>query len=159
MKGHPAKFIKISLLLLALGIFAAPTKAQDDEDWPPMRYLRNDYREVAAVAHVNVTRAEIASRIGGYENWRLRGTIIEPVKGRLKKGGEIEFLHGAEAGFKTEMFLGEKIVFLLHDYDREKRRRVYTVLENSTLKHDEKIMRKLRTIKRAASRKKPPKRT
>jgi len=37
--------------------------------------------------------------------------VLEPFKGKFLKGEVIEYFHGAEAGFKKEYFMGEKIVF------------------------------------------------
>jgi hypothetical protein len=119
--------------------------AQDDEDWPPLSYLRSDYKAVAVVAHFRIKEAEITNRIIGYENWRIRAEVIEPFKGKFKKGDAIEYVHGAEAGFKKEYFTGEKIVFLLPQ--REKGRRYYAVLENSTLPYTEARVKKLRLIR------------
>jgi hypothetical protein len=119
--------------------------AQDDEDWPSLNYLRSDYKAVAVVAHIRIKEAEITNRIVGYENWRIRAEVIESFKGKIKKGDAIEYMHGAEAGFKQEYFTGEKIVFLLAE--RERDRRYYAVLENSTLPYTEGRVKKLRTIR------------
>ena len=136
------------LLKILIVVFVLPVcvSAQDDEGWPPLNYLRSDYKQVAVVAHVRIKEAEITNRIIGYENWRVRGEVIESFKGKFKKGDAIEYLHGAEAGFKKEFFTGEKIVFLLAE--REKGRRYYAVLENSTLPYKETTVRKLRVIRR-----------
>lgn len=122
--------------------------AQDDDNWPSLGYLRNDYKAVAVVAHVRIQQAEITARIGGYENWKIVCEVIEPFKGKLKKGDTIEYFHGAEAGFKKETFMGEKLVFLLAEYDRD-RKLHYSVLENSTLPYNEDRVRKLRTIRKS----------
>lgn len=140
--------LKASIVLLILPICLL---AQDDDNWPPLSYLRNDYREVAVVLHVRVERAEISGRIGGYENWRINAVVLESLKGRFKKGDAIEFVHGAEAGFKQEWFIGEKIVFLLAERDQN-RKLVYSVLENSTLPHTPDRIRKLRNIKRSSAK-------
>lgn len=122
--------------------------AQDDDNWPSLSYLRSDYKAVAVVAHVRIQQAEITDRIIGYENWKIICEVVEPFKGRFKKGDTIEYFHGAEAGFKRESFMGEKLVFLLAEYDRD-RKLHYSVLENSTLPYNEDRVRKLRTIKRS----------
>src|SRR4051794_3718573 len=137
-------------LLLLLPISAL---AQDNEEWPSLSYLRSDYRSVSAVAHVKVSDAEIVSRIPGYENWRIVCEIIEPFKGKFQKGQTVEFFHGAEAGFRKELFLGEKIVFLLHEFDEKEKKRRYVVLENSTLPYTQDRVLKLRTIRRSARHK------
>ena len=139
--------LKTFVVLLAIPVCVP---AQDDENWPSLSYLRHDYKSVAVVAHVRVQQAEITNRIGGYENWRLVATVVEPFKGKFKKDEVIEFFHGAEAGFKQEWFIGEKIVFLLAERDRD-RKLYYAVLENSTLPHNDDRVKKLRSIKKSLS--------
>ena len=119
-----------------------------DDNWPSLSYLRQDYKSVAVVAHVRVEHAEITNRVGGYENWKINAVVLESFKGRFKKGDAIEFFHGADAGFKQETFMGEKLVFLLNESDRE-RGRHYTVLENSTLPYTKDRVAKLRLIRKS----------
>lgn len=140
--------LKILILLAIL-----PFPFQDDDNWPPLSYLRNDYKAVAVVAHVRVEQAEITGRVGGYENWKINAVVLESFKGKFRKGDAIEFLHGAEAGFKREVFLGEKIVFLLAESDPE-RKRYYAVLENSTLPWTKDRVSKLRLIRKQYLRRK-----
>jgi hypothetical protein len=146
--------VTLSLLLLLTSISVV---AQDDPNWPSLSYLRSDYRESVIVAHVRVTQAEIVSRIPGYEDWRLVCEIVEPYKGQFRKGQALTFYHGAESGFKQELFLGEKIIFLHRNYHEKEKRWVYAVIENSTLPYNEDRVNKLRTIKRAAQAKTPAK--
>lgn len=128
-------------------MFPVSLSAQEDE-WPPLSYLRNDYKAVSVVAHIRIEQAEITSRIGGYENWKINAVVLESFKGQFKKGDTIEYFHGAEAGFKREYFTGEKIVFLLAERDPD-RKLYYAVLENSTLPHTKHSVTKLRSIRRA----------
>jgi hypothetical protein len=136
---------RLKLLLIVLLVAPVSVFAQDDDDWPPLSYLRSDYKEVAVVAHIRIKEAEITNRIIGYENWRIRAEVIESFKGKFKKGDAIEYMHGAEAGFKKEHFTGEKIVFLLAE--REAERKYFAVLENSTLPYKEATVKKLRVIR------------
>jgi len=147
----PSPKIILTLLLL-LGV---PAMAQDDANWPSLNYLRSDYRESVVVAHVRVTQAEIVSRIPGYEDWRIVGEVVEPFKGKFHKGQTLTFYHGAEAGFKKELFLGEKIVFLHRNYHEADKKWVYAVIENSTLPYNDDRVHKLRIIKRSAQKTKP----
>jgi hypothetical protein len=138
--------LKILILLIAIPF------AQNDDNWPPLSYLKHDYKSVAIVAHIRIEHAEITNRVGGYENWKINAVVLEPFKGRFKKGDAIEYFHGAEAGFKQEYFTGEKIVFLLAESDRE-RKHYYAVLENSTLPYTNDRVAKLRLIRKSYRRK------
>ena len=143
--------MKIALTLLLLLSTAA--MAQDDPQWPSLNYLRSDYRESVVVGHVRVTEAEIVNRIPGYDDWRIVCEVVEPFKGKFKKGQTFTYYHGAEAGFKKELFLGEKILFLHRNYHDKEKRWVYAVIENSTLPYNEDRVVKLRKIKRSVQRK------
>ena len=122
---------------------------QQDESWPSLSYLKNDYKASALVAHVLIREAEITGRVGGYENWRVKAEVIKLFKGRFATGEVLEYFQGAEAGLKKEYFKGEKIVFLLAETDEEKKTIRYSVLENSTLPHTAERARKLRIIQRS----------
>ena len=147
------RLLKTFFILLVL---PACLYAQDDENWPPLSYLRSDYKAVSIVAHVRIEQAEITGRVGGYENWKVNAVVLEPFKGRLKKGDAIEYFHGAEAGFKREYFTGEKIIFLLAERDPD-RKLHYSVLENSTLGYTKDRIMKLRSIRKSFRQKKPQK--
>jgi len=140
--------LKTGLVLLLLSTLSS---AQDD-NWPSLSYLRSDYKAVSIVAHVRVQQAEITARIPGYENWSIRAEVLEPFKGKFKKGDVIDFMHGAEAGFKQEIFMGEKIVFLLTETDKDGKVH-YSVLENSTLPYTKDRVAKLRQIRQTSSSK------
>lgn len=132
------------ILILSLPL---PIASQKDDNWPPLSYLRSDYRRVTVVAHVRVREAETVKTIGGYEDWHLIGEVVEPFKGKFRKGQTVEYYHGAEKGFRRELFLGEKIVFLYRNFVQEEKRWVFAVLENSTLPYTEDRVQKLRKIK------------
>jgi len=137
------------LLVLLLPLSVA---AQTDDSWPSLNYLRSDYRSVRVVAHVRIREAAIVNTIPGYDNWKIVAEVIEPFKGKFRKGEVIEYFHGAEAPSKKEFFNGEKIVFLLAEYDKAKKSLRYSVLENSTLAPNSNRLEKLRTIKRSFAR-------
>jgi len=136
-----------SLLLLLVPVFVS---AHDDDNWPSLSYLRSDYKAVSVVAHVRIQEAEITGRVGGYENWKVNAVVLEPFKGKFKKGDIIEYFHGAEAGLKREHFEGEKIVFLLSERESQTKEIHYSVLENSTLPSNPDRVSKLRLIRRQA---------
>jgi len=144
--------MRIRIIILCLAVFLGlplSVRAQDDEQWPPISYLRSDYREVVVVARVRVREAEVVKTIGGYEDWHLVGEVMESYKGKFRKGQTLEYYHGAEKGFRKELFLGDKIVFLERNYVQEVKRWVFAVLENSTLAYTEDRAQKLRKIKQS----------
>jgi hypothetical protein len=120
--------------------------AQDDESWPSLDYLRNDYRSASVVVHVRTREALIVKRVGGYEDWRVVCEVVEPFKGKFGRGDQIEYYHTAEAGLRKEWFTGEKIVFLLRHYYKPEKKWVYAALENSTLPYTKDRVEKLRLI-------------
>jgi hypothetical protein len=101
---------------------------------------------------VRIREAEIVNRIPGYENWRILAEVVEPFKGRFRRGDVIEYFHGAEAPSKKEFFTGEKLVFLLAEFDKTKHISRYSVLENSTLAVSPNRITKLRLIRSSAKR-------
>jgi hypothetical protein len=139
-------------LLFGLALAVNVSAQTDDDNWPSLSYLRSDYREVSVVARVNVRTAEIVNRIGGYEDWHLVGDVIEPFKGKFRKNDPIDFYHGAEKGFRRELFLGDKIVFLQRNFVEKEKRWVWAVLENSTLAYNDDRARKLRNIRRSQNK-------
>ena len=142
---------KLSVVLFVCPVWPLFLAAQEDDEWPSLSYLRSDYKAVSVVAHIRIEQAEITSRIGGYENWKINGVVLESFKGKFKKGDAIEYVHGAEAGFKRDYFTGEKIVFLLAERDPD-RKLYYAVLENSTLQYTNHSVTKLRKIRRSFAR-------
>src|ERR1043166_8842192 len=149
--------MRLFLLTLVLtGLMPATPAAPQDNNWPPLSYLKSDYRRVTVVAHVHVREAEIVNTIGGYEDWHIVGDIVEPFKGKFRKGQTVEFYHGAEKGARKEMFLGDKIIFLERHYVEKEKRWVFAVLENSTLPYTKNSVEKLRRIKRSTKAKTAP---
>lgn len=138
--------LRVLVLVLLLPVCLS---AQTDDEWPSLNYLRSDYKAVRVVAHVRIREAEIVNKIPGYDNWRISAVVLESFKGKFRKGEVIEYFHGAEAPSRKEFFTGEKIVFLLGEYDKEKKALRYSVLENSTLAYSADRVKKLRVIKRS----------
>lgn len=147
--------MKALVKVIACALLLPAGAAAQGDEWPPLSYLRSDYREVALVAHVRVRRAEITGRIGGYENWRVEAEVLEAFKGRPRRGDRLEYFHGAEAGLRREYFDGEKIVFLLAERDAQTKALRYSALENSTLPHTAGRARRLRAIRRSDARRRP----
>lgn len=149
--GVSAQSRIVWLAVLVLLVVPAIAGAQTDDNWPSLKYLRSDYQSVRVVAHVRIRKAEIVNQIPGYDNWKISAEVLEPFKGNFRRGDVIEYFHGAEAPSKKEFFTGEKLVFLLAEYDKGKKDLRYSVLENSTLAPSPSRLQKLRVIKRSHS--------
>ena len=134
-------------MLILVVMLPVCTNAQTDDEWPPLTYLKSDYKSVKVVAHVRIREAEIVNKIPGYDNWKISAEVLESFKGKFRKGEVIEYFHGAEAPSRKEFFTGEKIVFLLAESDKEKKALRYSVLENSTLAPTADRVKKLRVIR------------
>lgn len=112
------------------------------------RVLRHDYPQVAVVAHVWCDTAQAVGRIGGrtgYITYRVSGRVIEPFKGRLRRGQKLVYSSMAEASYPAAFYRGDKILFL--NLVRAKDKWVYSALENSTHQATTKnliVMRQLR---------------
>ena len=141
----------VTVLLFFL-LLPCCTTAQTDDEWPPLNYLRSDYKSVKVVAHVRIRESVIVNKIPGYDNWKIVAEVIDSFKGKFRKGQVVEYFHGAEAPSKREFFTGEKIVFLLAEYDKEKKALRYSVLENSTLAPTADRLNKLRIIRASFAR-------
>lgn len=141
-----------SFIIVALVLPVAARAQNEDDNWPSLSYLRSDYQQVSVVTRVNVRTAEIVNRVGGYEDWHLVGDVVEPFKGKFRKGDPIDFYHGAEKGFRREQFLGDKIIFLERNYVDQEKRWVWAVLENSTLAYNADRVQKLRLIRRSQTK-------
>ena len=87
--------VAILVVLLPVGL-----SAQTEDTWPPLNYLRSDFKSVRVVAHVRIRESEIVNKIPGYDNWRIVAEVVEPFKGKFRKGEVIEYFHGAEAPSK-----------------------------------------------------------
>ena len=149
MSKYLSMRIRTTVSILLLLLLPLLTGAQTDDNWPSLKYLKSDYQSVSVVAQVRIREAEIVNRIPGYDNWKISADVIEPFKGKFRKGDVIEYFHGAEAPSKKEFFSGEKLVFLLGEYDKEKKLMRYSVLENSTLAPTRDRIRKLRLIRQS----------
>ncbi|MFN2510730.1 MAG: hypothetical protein ABR568_04715 [Pyrinomonadaceae bacterium] len=143
--------INVSILVLLLPLSLS---AQHDDD-PSLSYLRGDYKSVPVVAHVLVRDAEITGKVGGYKNWKVTSQVIESLKGRLREGDVIQYFQGTEARATKEIFKGEKIIFLLAEYEADKKTLRYSILENSTLRYTADRLRKLRIIRRSFAKRRP----
>jgi hypothetical protein len=141
----------VALLFIFVLVLPAIAVAQNDEEnWPSLSYLRNDYRDSTVVARVQVDKAEVVNTIGGYEDWHLVARIVESFKGKFRKDATIDFYHGAEKGFQQKTFLGDKLVFLHRNFVEKEKRWVLAVIENSTLPYTGDRGQKLRIIRRQA---------
>jgi hypothetical protein len=134
------------LVLVSLFLFQAATTLAQDDQWPPVSYLRNDFRESTTVAHVRVTDARVVHTIGGYEDWQMTSMVRESFKGKFRKGSPLVFYITADKGPAKDKLLGDKLVFLKRSFVAMERKWVNAAIENSTLPYNKVRARRLRSI-------------
>jgi hypothetical protein len=142
---------KLLLAIYILCAVAAAAHAQGAADTQTSLRLRNDYRKVGAVVHVNVRAVKFAAE-DVHPLYVARGEVIESFKGRLTRGRELEFYFHAEERIDVNRFLGERIVFLEGQYPAPAGRRGWYELENSGLTPSKTNVARMRRIKGAGGR-------
>ena len=132
-------------------------RAQHGRDYyPTFEQLRSDYRQVALVAHVKVKSLKFAAP-GPHDLYAAESEVVEPLKGRLRRGQPLRFYMAFEQGVKTDRWLGEWIVFLESSDNSPDGRRSWFTLENSSLPYSEVIIAEMRKVRRLSRRKVKPK--
>ena len=130
---------------------AATAHAQGDAHTQSSAQLRNDYRKVGMVVHVNVKGIEFAAE-DVHPLYVARAEVIESFKGRVKRGRELKFYLHAEEGTDVNRFLGERIVFLEGEYPVPAGGKGWYELENSSLTPSKTNVARMRRIKGAGGR-------
>jgi hypothetical protein len=133
------------LLALAFSAYAQGDNTQT------LSQLRNDYKQVGIVAHVLIKSIKLAAQ-DIHPLYVAQSEIIEPLKGRIKRGQQLEFYLRTEEGFDANRFLGERIVFLEGKYPIPTGGTRWYELENSSLPSSKKNIAKMRKIQNARKR-------
>jgi len=132
-------------------IFSLTASAQESLDDRPLSSLRGDYNQVGIVARVKVKEVKFAAP-DVHPLYLLRSEVIEPFKGKLRRGQVLEFYLAVEEGFDVNTRLGDWIVFLEGSSNTPDKKWGWFVLENSSLPYSKQIVAKLRKIKSASVR-------
>jgi hypothetical protein len=140
---------KLFLTLCVLFILSGCSLTSDNEYYS-YEYLKNDYDQVVVVAHVDCREVKEIDSIGdntaGYVRYLIRGHVVEPFKGDVKRGQALEYYSVAEKGYDPENYQGNKIVFLNKVLDKRAKEWVLSELENSSRPASKAIIRKMRKI-------------
>jgi len=142
---------KLLLITFALTALASPAFAQDDPNDRPLQSLRGDYNQVGVVAHVKVSDVKLAAP-GAHQLYLLRGVVVEPFKGKSKRGQKIEFYMAVEEGFDANSRLGDWVVFLEGSSNTPDNKPGWFTLENSSTPYSKNVVSKMRRIKSATRR-------
>ncbi len=96
--------IILILILLSIGITAQVR---------PFSELKSDYQQVQIVAYVKIKSIKYAAP-DVYPLYVVQSEIIEPFKGKIKRGQTLEFYLHIEDGENRDLnnHLGNRIVFL-----------------------------------------------
>ena len=142
------RFIFSVLFLLFSVSFAF---AQIDDDQANM--IKQDFRDVAVVADIEITKVEIIDQIGtpkenrGYTFYRFTGIVKEVFKGKFRAGEEIVFSSFIE-GQPSEESLSKNYIRFLEKSKKPENRGKFFELENSGRPPEKEILALLRQIKR-----------
>ena len=120
---------------------------QNDDSYPTLKQLRGDYRSVSVVAHVEIQNTEIADTLGGYHLYAVYCQVLEPFKGRLKRGQPLKFYMQAERGYDISKYRGGWIVFLNRSRNSLDHKLSLFALENSGVPYSKEIIARMRRIK------------
>lgn len=142
---------KLLLVAFALVALASTALAQGGLKERPLRSLRSDYDQVGVVAHVKVKNAKLAAP-GAHSLYLLQGEVVEPFKGKVKRGQRLNFYVALEDGVDVNRQLSDWIVFLEESSNTPDQKRGWFALENSTTPHTAKNVARMRSIKRSVKR-------
>lgn len=124
--------------------------AQIDADQASI--IRQDFRDVAVVADIEITKVEIIDELGtpkenrGYTLYRFTGTVKESFKGGFKTGEEIIFSSVIE-GQPSEESLSTNYIRFLERSKKKDTYKTYFELENSRRPLEKEILAILRKLK------------
>jgi hypothetical protein len=118
-----------------------------------LKGLRIDYQQSSVAAHVRILRRELADKIGYYAIYRVTSRVVEPFKGRVKKGQRLIYYIQTEDVYDKYSYRGEKVVFLENPvYRKENKIWSYQTIENSDREARREVISMMRRIKSSRSR-------
>lgn len=149
------KYLSVLFLIFASFVsFGFGQNTYDEEYFEAVKYDLNS-KNITAVVHIKLEKAEIDSRIGdtktggGYTSYRLTGKVLEVFKGRFKKGQTAIFYNLREGQPVTEKLIEKsKIIFLENNTDSRTKKKIFSELENSSRSADKETLTFLRKLKK-----------
>lgn len=115
--------------------------------------IRQDFKDVAVVADVEITKVEIIDQMGtpkenrGYTFYRFTGIVKEVFKGKFKAGEEIVFSSVIE-GQPSEESLSKNYIRFLEKSKKQENAGKFFELENSRRPPEMEIVALLRKLRR-----------
>lgn len=137
-----------SIVFLLFSVSFAFAQIDDDQ----ASIIRQDFRDVAVVADIEITKVEIIDEMGtpkenrGYTLYRFTGTVKESFKGGFKAGEEIIFSSVIE-GQPSEESLSKNYIRFLERSKKKDTYKTYFELENSRRPIEKEIFAILRRLK------------
>lgn len=146
-----------SCFLIVLFCFNA--FGQDDGGFYQTDVLKGDFKQVNAVAYINVKAIKVVDSMGsgncetnkgsGYCLYELTADVKEVFKGKVA-GKTLKFYTSPDADYPKERLMGEQVVFLNKNNIVVAKTKQFVTLENSTRKIEFDVVGKLRKIKKSA---------
>lgn len=138
------KILSALSLLITLSVAVS---AQEDFSTLSFSRLKGDYQQVRVVAHVKINSIELAAA-DVHPLYVVRSVVLEPFKGRLRRGQPLEFYFHAEEDFNVKQLVDRDwIIFLEGKHPIPPGGAGWYELENSTVLPTKPNLAKLRRIK------------
>lgn len=137
-------------LILAVLVCVSLCFSQIDDDGREL--LKKDFKDVKVVAHIQIEQVEIVEEFGkpstgaGYTSYKFTGKIIEPFKGKLKKGETVIYYSVIEGQPPKERLMRNYVRFL-EIYKTKTGRKNFSELENSAREASEENLSLLRKFR------------
>ncbi|MDT4967102.1 MAG: hypothetical protein QOJ64_1839 [Acidobacteriota bacterium] len=139
------------LAVLILVVSSVGALAQADPNTGPLSQLKSDYNQVGIVAHVKITSIKFAAE-DVHPLYVVQSEIIEPFKGKIKRGQRLEFYVHVEEGYDVNRIPGEWVVFLEGKYPIPPGGKGWYELENSSRPASKATLAMMRKVRNTRKR-------
>ncbi len=143
---------RLPLTLIACLALSVGARAQDKSAEIPLGLVASDYKEASVVARVRVKDTAAGNSDGIYYRFTAYCEVVEPFKGDLKRGQQLEFRVRAEQGYDHKQMRGDRVAFLKKVFDKNTGSYFYQDLENSVYPYSDAMAAKLRRLKSQKAR-------
>jgi hypothetical protein len=139
-------------VLFLIALLCGSLNAQDEFNGRSFAGIKDDYNQVAIVAHIKITNVKFTAN-GIHTLYSVKSEIVEPFKGGIKKGESFTFYFRAEEDYDVRQLLDKEwIVFLESKSPIPGGGEGWFELENSKISPSKTLSKKLRKLKKDESK-------